>query len=134
MSVQIQLRRGTASEWSTANPILAEGEFALEKDTKLYKIGDGLNAWNDLPYGGPGGSSGIRVQSFTVSGPQATAKQITLSATPLNISETLVWHVGGSIQKFGVDFTIIGNKLDWNGLGMETIIDTNDEIIIQYKI
>ena len=51
MAKRIQLRRGTASEWSTANPILAEGEMGLETDTLQFKIGDGLTAWNSLSYG-----------------------------------------------------------------------------------
>jgi hypothetical protein len=52
MAVQIQFRRGTASEWESVNPILAEGEMAIETDTKLFKIGDGVLHWNDLDYGG----------------------------------------------------------------------------------
>jgi len=50
MAVQIQLRRGTASAWTTANPTLAVGEFAIETDTDLYKIGDGSTAWTSLGY------------------------------------------------------------------------------------
>lgn len=64
MTVQIQLRRGTASEWTTANPTLAVGEMGVETDTDLFKIGDGSTAWSSLSYGGlvgptgPTGSSG----------------------------------------------------------------------------
>ena len=50
MSVTIQLRRDTASNWTTANPILADGEIGFETDTYLYKIGTGLTGWNSLPY------------------------------------------------------------------------------------
>ena len=48
MSVTIQLRRGTASQWSTANPVLAVGEIGIVTDTLAYKIGDGVTAWNAL--------------------------------------------------------------------------------------
>lgn len=51
MAVQIQLRNDTASAWSSANPILAQGEIGIENDTKFIKVGDGINNWNDLPYG-----------------------------------------------------------------------------------
>ena len=37
---KIQMRRGTAAEWATANPILAEGEFAFEIDTGITKVGE----------------------------------------------------------------------------------------------
>lgn len=50
MAIQIQLRRGTAAEWTSANPVLAEGEMALETDTSKYKIGDGATAWSSLSY------------------------------------------------------------------------------------
>lgn len=52
MAQQIQLRGGTASEWSTANPILATRELGLETGTNKYKVGDGVTRWNSLPYGG----------------------------------------------------------------------------------
>jgi hypothetical protein len=42
-------RRGTAAQWSLANPILLDGEFGVEKDTGRIKVGDGVNRWNALP-------------------------------------------------------------------------------------
>lgn len=48
MSVSIQLRRGTAAQWSTANPVLAVGEIGLVTDDLSYKIGNGVTAWNAL--------------------------------------------------------------------------------------
>lgn len=50
MSVTIQLRGGTAADWTLANPILASREIGIETDTDLYKIGNGIDSWNDLPY------------------------------------------------------------------------------------
>jgi len=51
----IQMRRGTAAQWSTANTVLADGEWGYETDTKKLKIGNGATAWNSLSYtiGGP---------------------------------------------------------------------------------
>ena len=50
MPVQIQLRRDTAANWTTANPTLAAGELGLETDTAKYKIGNGSTAWASLSY------------------------------------------------------------------------------------
>lgn len=50
MAVKIQLRRGSAAQWTAANPVLATGEMALETDTGKRKIGNGVLAWADLPY------------------------------------------------------------------------------------
>ncbi len=44
-------RRDTAANWSTTNPILAEGEIGIITDgAKGYKIGDGVTRWNALEY------------------------------------------------------------------------------------
>ncbi|NBO26575.1 MAG: hypothetical protein EBU96_07270, partial [Actinobacteria bacterium] len=50
MPTKIQLRRGTAAQWSSANPVLASGEVGVETDTKQFKIGDGTSLWNNLGY------------------------------------------------------------------------------------
>lgn len=50
MAVTIQLRRDTAANWVSVNPILAEGELGFETDTLLYKLGNGIDNWNTLPY------------------------------------------------------------------------------------
>ena len=58
MAIQIQFRRGTATEWSTVNPILALAEMGIETDTDLFKIGNGALTWNNLDYGGIQGYTG----------------------------------------------------------------------------
>lgn len=50
MSNRIQVRRDTAANWTTTNPVLAAGEPALETDTGRRKTGDGTAAWTALPY------------------------------------------------------------------------------------
>lgn len=58
MATRIKLRRDTAANWTSANPILALGEPGLETDTRKVKYGDGSTAWNSLQYaaGGTGGT------------------------------------------------------------------------------
>ena len=46
----IQLRRGYAAEWASVNPIIADGELCVESDTEKFKIGNGIDHWNDLAY------------------------------------------------------------------------------------
>ena len=50
MAVQIQMRRDTAANWTSAAPTLAAGEWGLETDTLKFKIGDGTTAWASLAY------------------------------------------------------------------------------------
>ena len=54
----IQFRHDVGANWTTVNPVLAEGEMGIETDTDLFKIGDGVTAWNSLPYGGLQGPTG----------------------------------------------------------------------------
>jgi hypothetical protein len=49
---QIQVRRGTAAQWTSTNPTLAAGEWGLETDTLKTKIGNGATAWTSLTYQG----------------------------------------------------------------------------------
>ena len=50
MSVRIQMRRGTTSEWNSADPILNEGEIGYNSTLTSFKIGDGESLWSELDY------------------------------------------------------------------------------------
>ena len=56
---QIKLRRDTSANFTSANPILGNGEPAYETDTKKLKIGDGTTAYTQLEYFSAGGSTSI---------------------------------------------------------------------------
>jgi hypothetical protein len=97
---QIQLRRGTAAQWTSANPILASGELGVETDTVKAKIGDGALAWNSLPYFGGDVSTTatqtltnktISVDNNTLSGIAATS--FVLSNASGNIDGTVAQKV-----------------------------------------
>ena len=45
MGYTIQFKRGTSAQWTSQNPVLADGEPALETDTGKIKIGDGTTEW-----------------------------------------------------------------------------------------
>ncbi|SVB52670.1 uncharacterized protein METZ01_LOCUS205524 [marine metagenome] len=95
MAVQIQLRRDTASNWTSANPTLAAGEFAIETDTDKYKIGDGSTAWTSLGYSSlPSGTAPLASPTFTgtvtipdliVNGTTSTINSTTLTVDDKNI-------------------------------------------------
>lgn len=50
VTAKIQLRHGTAAQWTAANPILLQTELGWETDTDKFKRGDGVTAWNSLTY------------------------------------------------------------------------------------
>jgi len=50
MADRIQFRRDSAENWDKYNPILADGELGIERDTQRFKLGDGTTEWSDLVY------------------------------------------------------------------------------------
>lgn len=74
---QVQVRRGTASEWTSANPTLASGEWGFETDTLKVKIGNGATAWTSLAYQGAG--------DVTLSGTQTLTNK-TLTDPKINLA------------------------------------------------
>ena len=50
VKVTLQIRHDEAQDWVTRNPVLAQGEYGLETDTFLIKVGDGVRDWQHLPY------------------------------------------------------------------------------------
>jgi hypothetical protein len=86
MAIQIQLRRGTAAQWTVANPTLAQGEMGVETDTGHFKIGNGVDEWEDLIYGGLQGAPGLSLN--TVSAQAGTTYSLVKSDAGTMVSFT----------------------------------------------
>lgn len=56
---RILLRRDTAANWTSGNPVLASGELGYETNTGKFKIGNGSTAWNSLSYTVNAAMSGV---------------------------------------------------------------------------
>lgn len=129
----IQIRRGNATEWTTANPILAQGELGVETDTLKFKCGDGTSTWTTLSYlintGGYATLSGVEtltnktLESPVVNSPLLnngyTEEVYALSGTAVQLSPA-----NGSIQTW----TLTGNSTpslgSWNsGQSMTLMVD-----------
>ena len=54
---KIQLRRALAAEWTALDPTLAEGEIGVNLSTLQIKVGNGTDAWTDLPYASGGNAT-----------------------------------------------------------------------------
>ena len=46
----IQLRAADTATWSDINPVLNENEIIYDKTVNSFKVGDGINRFDDLPY------------------------------------------------------------------------------------
>jgi hypothetical protein len=50
INARLRFRGGTADEWETADPVLADREPGVELPTFRVKVGDGETPWSELPY------------------------------------------------------------------------------------
>jgi hypothetical protein len=50
MSISMQQKRGSSSQWASSTLILLPGEIGFDTDTNQMKVGNGTDIWNDLPY------------------------------------------------------------------------------------
>lgn len=85
---QIQVRRGTASQWTSANPTLAAGEWGLETDTLKTKIGNGSTAWTSLAYQGAGTVTSIIAGTGLSGGTITTSGTIAIDSTVATLTDT----------------------------------------------
>jgi len=80
VQTQMQVRRGTASSWTSTNPTLAAGELGFETDTGKFKIGTGSAVWTSLSYAGGGDPDTV-----TLNGVQTLTNK-TLTAPVINLA------------------------------------------------
>lgn len=107
MPVQIQLRNDTAANWTSANPTLAQGEIGLERDTRLYKIGNGSTAWNSLAYGSVVGP--LNLQNIVTTVTDVSANYTITSAN----ENTLIRSTGSAITVTINNVLNVGEKVDF---------------------
>lgn len=63
-NVRIQLRNDTAANWQNSTVVLLQGEFAVENDTGLFKIGNGTDVFKDLKYANKAGETSQELENL----------------------------------------------------------------------
>jgi hypothetical protein len=125
MALQIQLRRDTATNWTSSNPTLAQGEVGIETNTGKFKIGTGSTAWTSLAYSAP---------TFSATSPIIYADGvISINQALIEIAQSQVTNLttalsGKQAVVSGVDDTEIGYL---NGVtsAIQTQIDSKQATI-----
>ena len=128
MADLIQIRRDTASNWTSANTVLAQGELGAETDTSKIKIGDGSTAWNSLGYLIDAGGyitatstntlSNKTLAATTLSG-QLTGADQTVSAINLKDYGEITNALGNTTGAKTIDLTL-GNSVTATTTGATT--------------
>jgi hypothetical protein len=102
MARQLQLRKGTASEWTTANPLLAEAEPGYETDTGLLKLGNGTDNWDDLPYFTPVSNVADKKEAITLDATDVTNQYVDLQFEA--IADSINFTYNRVSMQEGVDY------------------------------
>jgi hypothetical protein len=80
VAIRIQLRRDTAANWTSSNPILRSGEVGIETDTLKLKIGNGTSTWTQLTQY----VSDEKLNTSTAASTYAPLASPSLTGTPLS--------------------------------------------------
>lgn len=87
IKAHMKQRRDTKANWESINPVLLDGELGIvSDDPNLYKVGNGSNAWNDLPFRGFDGT--LVHHTGTSATAVMSQKAVTESLTALQESVT----------------------------------------------
>ena len=98
-TVRIQVRRGTAADWTSVNPILAAGEMGVESDTNLFKFGNGTNTWSALAYANKNNAEVIEIAQDAID-----------AALSLGAGLTKSYNDGANTITISVDSDVIALK------------------------
>lgn len=116
---RVRWKRGTAADWTGANPVLRLGEPGWETDTRTGKVGDGVTDWSSLPYslgagtggGGGGGIDTTAIHAATSKTPPVDADELPLldSANAYGLKKLLMsnlsLYVAGKIATLSQTLT-----------------------------
>jgi len=124
MATQIQLRNGTASAWTSANPTLAVGEMGVETDTGKFKVGTGSTAWNSLAYAAVGTVTSVGLSApsiFTVTGSPVSSS----GTLAISYSGTALPVANGGTNATSAGITAFNNITGYTASGATGTTSTN---------
>lgn len=149
----IRLRNPDAAVTSVNTQI---GDVVLDSDdidegsTNLYfttararasiSAGDGIsyNSTTGVISANVGYVETRKVEIITLTSTEISNKYVDLDQTPKTNTAVMVFPVGGIAQEYTADYTVISNgsavkRLNWNGLGLEALLESGDKLIVEYS-
>lgn len=138
----IRPRRGTLYEWSTHNPILWEGELAVEyPETGIgtglckFKIGNGILPYNELPYAFDGASAssilGGTVDKFNLIQLRSGTQENWELANPVLALNELAYDSTAGSLKVGDGVTAWKDLPYISAVSSDDVMDFGDEDAIE---
>jgi hypothetical protein len=108
--------------------LLEASEIVYDTDENSFFGGNGLDL-GGFPIGqGAGGT----LYSYELTSTDVVNKFITLPDDPYSPSNVRLNIIGGIEQVNGIDFSVIGNIVSWDGLGLDDFLEVGDILLIQF--
>lgn len=108
-------------------------EYGISNDTITFVTAPPLGSSVIFHYVHEGSTPGftpiagvLTVDYHTITAGEVTAKQFALPSTPAEPTKTIIDIVGGTTQEYSIDFTIVGDDVDWNGLALDGVVTAGD--------
>ena len=131
MATRMQQRRGTAAQWTAANPVLAAGEIGFETDNNRFKIGNGATAWTALDYF----ANSAALTALLDGAPEAldTINELALALNNdpdffSTVSTNLSTHAADTIDIHGIEDTSLLATKSYSDSGVNTHADQTLDI------
>lgn len=107
--------------------LLEASEIVYDTDESVFYGGNG----EDLGGFRIGSGFGIYVFNYSLLQSDINNKFIILPFEPYSPSNVRLNIAGGIEQVNGIDFSVSGDVLSWNNLGLDNFLEENDTLIIQ---
>lgn len=108
-TANINIRRDTAANFTSANPTLQLGEIAYETDTGRFKVGTGAAVWTALGYAAAGAGTG-KATTATPPNQNTAVGSEALGVTGDANRNTAVGYQAGYNINGGCDNTLVGRN------------------------
>lgn len=120
--------RATTSE--RMSTVLQQAEIVYDVDLNSYFGGDG-STLGGFDVGSKFVASPVLLH-ITLTPTDITNKSITLPSAPAYPSSVSFLPDGGPHQRYGVDYSVSGSILSWDGLGLENFLESGETITVTY--
>jgi len=82
---------------------------------------------------GPGAVSEIK-ELITISAEDQSSKSFALSQTPTTPANLNLFPLGAPKQIYGIDFTVSGATVSWNGMGLDGFLLEGEQVEVRYFV
>ena len=129
--VELGIERGRTAVASDISVLPNEIDLIEEPDVQSFL--DRAEELLEALQTGGGSGTRSRVEEFLLSGTDISNKFVILTEPVSDPNNVSVNVTGGGKQSIVEDYVVVGQKVNWSGLGMDGVITAGEELIIEYE-